>query len=169
MATRGLERWRIRASLLELSPGNQLRAWKLKRPPGGANVGEIYQKSKASLYTSVQSFVKIEVLLLKVINRKPKMIVNTKTATRERERCRSFLKIGATLWSKHPDTNWGTISRSSSCLGSSFFTFSLGSTWYFALQKYWRIFKLYIFIKYFNHDTMRFFVVEKLNIFWSVS
>ena len=39
---------KIRASLLRLSSGNQLRTRKLKRPPGGVNVGGIRRKSKAS-------------------------------------------------------------------------------------------------------------------------
>ena len=61
---------KIRASLLELSSGNQLRTRKLKRPPGGVNVGGIRRKSKASfvfpLYTSLQSFVKIRASLLEL-------------------------------------------------------------------------------------------------------
>merc|ERR1711911_39839 len=65
---------KIRASLLELSSGNQLQTRKLKRPPGGVNIGGIRQKSKASfvfpLYTSVQSFVKIRASLLELSSAK---------------------------------------------------------------------------------------------------
>ena len=64
---------KIRASLLELSSGNQLQTRKLKRPPGGVNVGGIRRKSKASfvfpLYTSVQSFAKIRASLLELSSR----------------------------------------------------------------------------------------------------